>query len=71
MIANSVNISERSFNTTQRRICKDNFEEESLWRRVGGGGLNARLRSKEQQSTSLEWPERICLGILDDLCNLR
>jgi len=32
---------------------------------------SARLRSKEQQSTSLEWPERICLGILDDLCNLR
>jgi diguanylate cyclase (GGDEF)-like protein/PAS domain S-box-containing protein len=68
VIANSVIISERSFDTTQRRIGKDNFEEESLWRGVEGGSLNARLRSEERQSTSLEWPERNCLGILDDSC---
>jgi len=36
VIANSVIISERSFDTSQRGIGKDNSEEESLWRRVGG-----------------------------------
>jgi hypothetical protein len=37
VIANSVILSGRSFDTTQRGIGKDNSEEESLWRRVGEG----------------------------------
>jgi hypothetical protein len=37
LITNSAIISERSSDTTQRRISKDNSAEESLWRRAGGG----------------------------------
>jgi PD-(D/E)XK nuclease superfamily len=40
--------------------------------RSGGGGLNDRPRSKEQQQiASLKWPERTCPDILDALCILR
>ena len=71
VIVNSVAISERSFDTTRHGIGKDDPEEESLWRRVGGGDLNGRPSSEEQQSTSLKWPGRTCLGILDASYNLR
>ena len=37
VIANSVIISERSFDTTQRGIGEDNSEEDFLWRRVEAG----------------------------------